>query len=437
VQYYFQVDDGTNTVYVYGGLLVTATEGTAQGAPLAKVVADNDNPTPSSDDTTSPTTGDAVYFKLTVTDNIGVSSVTANYRWRQAGSWGSWVLDVAMTASGDQWSTASISAPSDATDVQYYFQVDDGTNTVYVYGGLLVTATEGTAQGAALAKIVVDNDAPIISGISATPQAQLVNGYVKLKATVTDNINLNTVNVTITGPAGFTPVNTSMLPESGNIYYDNRSYSIVGTYSYYIWAKDTSNNAIISSTYQFEIFAKLQVTSLKIGWNFASLPFNLTVPKTNFRVVYLGTEYTWAQAVSNGYVLNTFYAQNKTSGAYRIVTSMEPGEGYWVYAYVECELWATNLTPITPPTVINSLIDDWNMIGVPISSSVNKVTGLIIRYNDVDYNWTTAVVNHYVLDDIYGWLRTAPQQYYIATTLQPGECYWIYAYVNCTLKLAI
>jgi hypothetical protein len=437
VQYYFQVSDGTNTVYVYGGLLVTITEGTAQGAALAKVVTDNDYPTPTSDDTTSPTTGDAMTFKLTVTDNIGVSAVTGNYRWMTSGIWRSWNLDSAMTKSGNQWSTVSISVPSNATNVQYYFQVSDGTNTVYVYGGLLVTITEGTAQGAALAKVVADNDAPIITGISATPQSQLVNGYVKLKATVTDNINLNKVNVTITGPAGFTPDNHSMTIESGNNYIYNRSYSIVGTYSYHIWAKDTSNNGIISSTYQFEIFAKLQITTLKTGWNFVSLPFNLTVPKTNLIVKSGGTNYTWGQAVALGIVVNTLYNWSKSTQGYVVTTSMGPGQGYWIYAYSQCELWATNLTPIINTDFITPLINNWNIVGVPIGSSVDKTTGLIVRYNSVNYNWTNAVANGYVLNTIYGWNRTAPQQYYITNTLQPGECYWLYAYVNCTLKRVI
>jgi len=440
VQYYFQVFDGTNTVYVYSGLAVTTTELTAQGSALAKAVADNDYPTPSNDGTTSPTTGDPITFKLTVTDNIDVSTVTANYRWMQASAWGSWILDAAMVEGGGfQWSTSgAINAPSDSTDVQYYFQVFDGTNTVYVYSGLAVTTTELTAQGSALAKAVADNDAPVITGIGATPQSQLINGYVKLKATVTDNINLNKVNVTITGPTGFTPDNHSMTIESGNNYIYNRTYSIVGIYNYHIWAKDTSNNGIISSTYQFEIFAKLQITTLITGWNFVSVPFNLTVPQTNLFIRSGGTNYTWTQAVTAHIILNAIYnwTENQPQQHYNLTNALKPGTGYWLYAYSECQLWATNLTPITSTDFITSMINKWNIVGVPIGSSVSKAS-LIVRYNGVNYTWAQAVTNVYVVKDIFGWSRTVPQGYFIADVLDPGYCYWIYAYVDCILKRTV
>jgi len=322
--------------------------------------------------------------------------------------------------------------------VQYYFQVFDGTNTVYVYSGLAVTTTELTAQGSALAKAVADNDAPVITGIGATPQSQLINGYVKLKATVTDNINLNKVNVTITGPTGFTPDNHSMTIESGNNYIYNRTYSIVGIYNYHIWAKDTSNNGIISSTYQFEIFAKLQITTLITGWNFVSVPFNLTVPQTNLFIRSGGTNYTWTQAVTAHIILNAIYnwTENQPQQHYNLTNALKPGTGYWLYAYSECQLWATNLTPITSTDFITSMINKWNIVGVPIGSSVSKAS-LIVRYNGVNYTWAQAVTNVYVVKDIFGWSRTVPQGYFIADVLDPGYCYWIYAYVDCILKRTV
>ncbi len=535
IHYYFQVSDGTNTVYVYNaeGLAVTTVEATAQLSPLYNIVTDTIYPTPSADGTTSPTTGDPITFKLSVTDNIDVVSVTGNYRWREAGAWGGWTLDAAMTeGGGNQWSTSgSINAPSDATDVQYYFQVYDGANTGYVYNGLLVTATEATAQGAALSKTVadndnpsitadnspatgttgdpyifdisatdnihvlsvtttwnhgslsgtnmpladdgdgtysltittdnslspltytitvtdtssntftgslqtrtiLDNDKPVITGVGALPAKQLFTGWVNITATVTDNIAVSTAKVNVSGPAGFTTVNASMILKGAQYYY-NQSYATVGTYTYFIWAKDTSSNGIRSSSYQFEIFAELQVTTLLTGWNFVSVPFNLTIPKTNLFVIYGGTRYTWGQAVSNHIIVNDIFNWSRTPQGYTTPTVLIVGEGDWFYSYKDdVQLWATNLTPMVTDTFITHLKNLWNVVGVPFGSSISK-SSLIVTYLGTDYTWDQAVANGYVVNVIFGWTRTVPQGYFMADTLDPGYCYWIYAYNECTLK---
>ena len=43
------------------------------------------------------------------------------------------------------------------------------------------------------------------------------------------------------------------MTKSGDTYYHNITLSDIGTYSYFIWANDTSNNKDISSTDSFEI----------------------------------------------------------------------------------------------------------------------------------------------------------------------------------------
>jgi hypothetical protein len=283
---------------------------------------------------------------------------------------------------------------------------------------------------------ITDNDAPTISSITATPPKQLINQYVNITATVTDNINLNTVIINIIGPSGFTPVNTSMFYAGSNVYYRNEMYLLPGIYTYYIWSKDTTNNGIRSSDYQFEMFAELQVTSLKTGWNFMSLPYNLTTPKTNLFIISGGTRYTWGQAVSGSIIMNTIYNWTKPTQSYDTPIVLFPGEGYWMYAFSDCQLWATNLTPMISNDYITRLKQNWNSVGLPDDSSISK-TNLKVNYLGTDYTWADAVTNGYVMNDIFGWQRTVPQQYIIAYTLEPGYAYWIYAYVDCTLKQTI
>ncbi len=327
--------------------------------------------------------------------------------------------------------SAGIVIPSNSVESWYYYvTVDDAAGT----GPVGNPSVDGSMY---FTVSVTDNDAPQITNIVATPPSQLINSYINITATITDNINLNTIKVDITGPAGFSPVNTSMLLQSGNdYYYDSNIYSVVGIYSYHIWAKDSSNNGIRSADYQFEIFAELQITSLKTGWNFFSLPFNLTTPKTNLFVMSGSTRYTWGQAVSNNIIVDAIYNWTKSTQSYDITNTLLPGEGYWMYAYSDCDLWATNLTPMITNDFITLLKDDWNTIGVPIGSTVSK-TNLIVNYLGTDYTWADAVMNGYVMNDIFGWQRTVPQQYIIAYNLEPGYCYWIYAYVDCTLKWTI
>jgi len=85
----------------------------------------------------------------------------------------------------------------------------------------------------------------------ATPSSASQGEYINKTCTVTDNMEIDTVNVSITGPVGFTPVNVSM--NEGSYYY-NASYMIVGTYDYFIWVNDTSGNSNMSSVEHFTIF---------------------------------------------------------------------------------------------------------------------------------------------------------------------------------------
>ena len=384
----------------------------------------SDNDLPSIDSITGNTvgtTGETTTISATFSDNIGVTVATLYYKTASAGSYSSTSI-----LSG----SAGIAIPLNSIESWYYYvTVDDaaGTGPVgnpSVDGSVYYTVT------------VSDNDAPQITNIVATPASQLVNNYVNVTATITDNINLNTVKVNISGPTGFT--NASMIKDGGDKYFYNISYTLVGTYNYYIWAKDTSNNGIKSSMYQFEIFAELQITTLKIGWNFVSVPFNLTVPKTNLFIKSGVTRYTWGEAVANHIIINATYnwTENQPQQHYNLTNALKPGKGYWLYAYSECELWATNLTPITSTDFITSMINKWNIVGVPIGTSVSKAS-LIVRYNGVNYTWANAVTNGYVVKDIFGWSRTVPQGYFIADVLDPGYCYWIYAYVDCILKRTV
>ncbi|MCK5261963.1 MAG: PQQ-binding-like beta-propeller repeat protein, partial [Thermoplasmatales archaeon] len=98
-----------------------------------------------------------------------------------------------------------------------------------------------------------DTTPPEITDVQATPSIQTSGGYVNITATVTDDIAVDTVTVNITSPVLVFPAEEMINVPGTDTYYYNATYTEVGTYDYFIWADDTSENENTSDTYQFEI----------------------------------------------------------------------------------------------------------------------------------------------------------------------------------------
>jgi len=91
--------------------------------------------------------------------------------------------------------------------------------------------------------IKIDTTPPTITDVTAVPNPQEVFGDVNISANVTDNYQLFGVWVEIYDPNGNFVGNFSMLYDSVNgRYYLNQTYGIAGTYTFTIWANDTSDN---------------------------------------------------------------------------------------------------------------------------------------------------------------------------------------------------
>ncbi len=103
-----------------------------------------------------------------------------------------------------------------------------------------------------------DTEPPVITAISYEPHAGVRTDpgfHLYQSCNVTDNISVADVRINITGPVGFTPINESMLTTGGNhYYYEINTVLYSGTYEFYIWAVDTSNNTAQSNTYYMLVF---------------------------------------------------------------------------------------------------------------------------------------------------------------------------------------
>jgi hypothetical protein len=405
--------DHTYFVTVYDAMFLSDT---SPNSSYNINVSDNDPPVINSDSgNVGVGTGDSVTLWVNASDNIGVFGANVSID-------GGGAIAMSWVSGLGRWEYVYVAPLNNANDHTY---------VVTVYDAVFLTDVNGSYN-----IVVTDNDLPLLSDIAATPSTQITDGYVNITATATDNININTIKVDITGPTGFTPVNTSMTQNGGNVFYYNNNYSIVGTYNYSIWVSDGAGNGVTSAVYQFIIIAEIKVSDLIFKWNFVSLPINQSVNKNDLFIIQNGSRYNWSQAVSYGYVLSFIYGWNRTSQSYETsgVNVLIPGEGYWIYAYnySNMELWVTGIGPITPDNYITPLKTQWNIVGVPANQTVNK-TDLIITYNGNDYNWSEAVGYGYILQFVYGWNLTV-QNYQDSNILEVGKCYWMYAYVSCALK---
>ncbi len=98
------------------------------------------------------------------------------------------------------------------------------------------------AYGMDVFDYIHDTTPPQLFDVHDFPDPQQAGGFVNISCYVTDNVQVNTVKVNIDGPNGFTPLNVSMNRGDNNLYFDNRTYTIPGTYTYSIWAIDTIGN---------------------------------------------------------------------------------------------------------------------------------------------------------------------------------------------------
>jgi hypothetical protein len=140
--------------------------------------------------------------------------------------------------------TCSISGLSYSTTYTWYVRAYDGfqwTNRSYWF----TTVNQ-------------DISPPQISNIARTTSApldtNLLYGWVNVSCTVTDNVAVSQVILKIRDPSSSWS-NVSMVSRTTGKYYyrSTTAFSTVGNYSYFVWAKDTSNNRVSSNNVAFSM----------------------------------------------------------------------------------------------------------------------------------------------------------------------------------------
>jgi len=176
---------------------------------------------------------------------------------------------------------------------------------------------------------------------------------------------------------------------------------------------------------------QLHTLNIHMNWNLISIPCDTSIAKTDIIVRHNGNDYSWAEAVSNNYIISTLFGWNRSSQAYFLADTLLPGQGYWCWANnaVDFYIWSDAVGA----GHITNLKTHWNIIGLPYETPINTAN-LLVEYNSNTYTWNEAIANQIVLGFVYGWNANL---YTLETTLSPDEGYWMYAYHDCILKRII
>jgi hypothetical protein len=115
-----------------------------------------------------------------------------------------------------------------------------------------------------------DTTPPTISQFSAEPNGIMLQGSLDfyVDCLIQDsNSGVADARIIMTGPAGFTPINDSL------IYYDWYEYGyelidntpILGSYFYYVWAVDNAGNSVTTQLYNFTILSPMDYVHVDVS----------------------------------------------------------------------------------------------------------------------------------------------------------------------------
>jgi hypothetical protein len=109
---------------------------------------------------------------------------------------------------------------------------------------------------------------------------------------------------------------------------------------YWIWSYHDDVDLLLSS----DAVGDGYITLLKQRWNIMGLPDDDTVQKEDLVVHYNVTDYSWYEATTNNnekgepLILGFIYGWDVYTQNYILSDYLDPGYGYWMYAYYNCTL---------------------------------------------------------------------------------------------------
>jgi PKD repeat protein len=123
---------------------------------------------------------------------------------------------------------------------------------------------------------------------------------------------------------------------------------------------------------------------MQAGWNQVGNPFDFEVLLSNTRIRYQGVEVTLEQAQGNGWISMYLFGYDAGSSGYVMVMPpngmLEPMTGYWLRAYVECELC---VDPIPAPPFPPSRVERADLTAMSAAGTPTPPAPPMMRAMDV------------------------------------------------------
>ncbi len=271
----------------------------------------------------------------------------------------------------------------------------NGYYTVQVNTCLSGDEQQENDQKSTIVEVFEDVNPPVVTDVNAFPNPQLVNETVNISCTITDETIINDVAVLITGPSGFTPINTSMSTVNNDEYYHFQNYTIVGNYSYCIWANDASGNGIMTSQFLFQIVDDSYIfidLTMEPGWNMIAVPIDVDWNASDLAAMIQG-----CISVSKWNATMQTYDTYIVGGPPSFDFLLKEGHGYFVDVDQASICTFTGLPVIS---VNVSLKTGWNMIGWyhELNTSASDLAAQITECSSVSkWNTTEQTYDTYIV----------------------------------------
>jgi hypothetical protein len=81
-----------------------------------------------------------------------------------------------------------------------------------------------------------------------------------------------------------------------------------------------------------------EIANVDTNWNIVGSPLNEDFAFSDIIVEYLGMDYSWDEAVSNGYISQFVFGWNSETQQYYLADTLNLREAYWLFAYQPCTL---------------------------------------------------------------------------------------------------
>ncbi|MEK6851425.1 MAG: PKD domain-containing protein, partial [Candidatus Thermoplasmatota archaeon] len=191
--------------------------------------------------------GAPIRITATVTDAQGVADVRIDYTDVLGAR-----LNVSMALNATLYEYDIPGQPALGTVAYFLWARDPSANTA-------------RTPDYSIAIVAADVTPPVIASAAAVPPVQNASFPVNITATITDNVAIRRADVIVRDPASIVLGNFSMARDgASDAFYYEATYLTLGTYTFDVWAVDTSdNNATASGS--FEIVDQLPPVFLAVA----------------------------------------------------------------------------------------------------------------------------------------------------------------------------